>query len=392
MFGGGNIGRSFIGQLFSKAGYEVVFIDIDKNLINALNKERRYGVVVKRNSEQDKRIEVHNVRGVDGSDTDAVSSEIVDATIIATAVGKGAIPYISPVISQGIEKRMQSGGGGIDIIIAENVRNAARWYKDLLTQNLPYIEALDALIGCVETSIGKMVPIMTLEDKETDPLQVFAEEYNTLIVDKQGFRNGIPLVDGIKPVNNVHAYVDRKLFIHNLGHAAAAYLGFRQNPTLLYIYEHMEVPATKTAVQACMIQSAAALNREYPEDLSMVELEEHIEDLLYRFGNRELKDTVHRVGRDLQRKLGKDDRLIGSMLLAAKHNLPFNNILSAAAAAFDFKAPDETGTIFPGDIEFFESILPKGYEEVARKVCNLDPAIESEERVKQALLKNLTRA
>ena len=36
-FGAGNIGRSFIGQIFSKEGYEVVFIDVNEKLISELN-------------------------------------------------------------------------------------------------------------------------------------------------------------------------------------------------------------------------------------------------------------------------------------------------------------------------------------------------------------------
>jgi len=39
-FGAGNIGRSFIGQLFSRSGYEVVFVDINKELIKEVNKKR----------------------------------------------------------------------------------------------------------------------------------------------------------------------------------------------------------------------------------------------------------------------------------------------------------------------------------------------------------------
>jgi len=39
-YGAGNIGRSLVGQLFSKAGYEVVFVDVDKTVIDALNRER----------------------------------------------------------------------------------------------------------------------------------------------------------------------------------------------------------------------------------------------------------------------------------------------------------------------------------------------------------------
>ena len=36
MYGAGNIGRGFIGQLFSNAGYKVGFVDINKEVINRL--------------------------------------------------------------------------------------------------------------------------------------------------------------------------------------------------------------------------------------------------------------------------------------------------------------------------------------------------------------------
>jgi mannitol-1-phosphate 5-dehydrogenase len=36
-FGAGNIGRSFIGQIFCRAGWEVVFIDVDEKIVSLLN-------------------------------------------------------------------------------------------------------------------------------------------------------------------------------------------------------------------------------------------------------------------------------------------------------------------------------------------------------------------
>ncbi|MFW5769166.1 MAG: mannitol-1-phosphate 5-dehydrogenase, partial [Spirochaetota bacterium] len=87
-FGAGNIGRSFIGQLFSRGGYEVVFVDIDSALIEKLNLEREYRVVVKRNNRPDEILTIGGVRGVDGTDTDRVAGEIADASYISTSVGK----------------------------------------------------------------------------------------------------------------------------------------------------------------------------------------------------------------------------------------------------------------------------------------------------------------
>ena len=36
MYGAGNIGRGFIGQLFSLSGYEVVFLDINAKVIDKI--------------------------------------------------------------------------------------------------------------------------------------------------------------------------------------------------------------------------------------------------------------------------------------------------------------------------------------------------------------------
>ena len=47
IFGAGKIGRSFIGQLFSRAGFEVVFIDINKEVIKELNRRKSYDVIIK---------------------------------------------------------------------------------------------------------------------------------------------------------------------------------------------------------------------------------------------------------------------------------------------------------------------------------------------------------
>ena len=47
LFGAGKIGRSFIGQVFSRSGYEVVFIDINQQLIDHLNKSGQYKVIIK---------------------------------------------------------------------------------------------------------------------------------------------------------------------------------------------------------------------------------------------------------------------------------------------------------------------------------------------------------
>ena len=124
LFGAGNIGRSFIGQLFSRSGYEVVFVDIVEPIIEALNQRRSYNVVIKGN--KDELINVNHVRGVLASDKDKVVEEVSTADIIASCVGNNALPHIIPLITiYGGLHFIIYKNLPLDIIIALNMRDAA---------------------------------------------------------------------------------------------------------------------------------------------------------------------------------------------------------------------------------------------------------------------------
>jgi len=372
-FGAGNIGRSFIGQLFARSGVEVVFVDIDERLIDGLNREREYRVIIKQTDKPDETLVISNVRAVNGKDTQAVAKEIAEADILATSVGQRALPAVLRAISEGLKlRREQYGERALDIIIAENLHGAGEFFAQHLRELLPGDYPLDKLVGLVETSIGKMVPIMREKDLEEDPLWVFAEPYNELILDKMGFKNPIPEVEGLAPKENMKAYVDRKLFIHNLGHAATVYFGYQLKPTLTYTYEVLDVPEVYDKARRAMMQSAKALIKEYPEELTLAGLIKHVDDLLGRFRNIALGDTVYRVGRDLYRKLSKNDRLIGAMLLGQKHECEMDEIARAVVAGVHFRGRDEQGHLFEDDRRFVVEEFPQGLEHILTCVSGLN--------------------
>src|SRR5690606_1865366 len=205
IFGAGKIGRSFIGQLFGKSGYEVVFSDVDQTIVNELNKRTSYPVIIK--GETEVTILVQNVKAVRAMDSDAVIKEIAKASIMAVSVGKSALENVVPVIAKGLQLRQKlTPDRTMDIIIAENMRSAGEFIHSLLLENLPDNYALNKLVGLVETSIGKMVPIMTEDDLKDNPLKIFAEPYNTLILDKKAFKGQIPDVKGLSPKENMKAW------------------------------------------------------------------------------------------------------------------------------------------------------------------------------------------
>jgi mannitol-1-phosphate 5-dehydrogenase len=387
-FGAGSIGRSLMGQLFSRAGYEVVFVDIDSALVDSLNREREYRIVVRQAEATDEVITVRGVRALDFRDREAVLREVADASLLCTSVGKGAVPQVLPAIADGImHRRLFGNNRPVDIIIAENMRNAAPFCRKVLSEHLSPGFPVSELIGLAETSIGKMVPIMTREEREQDPLRIFAEAYNKLIVDRNGFINGPPDVEGVVAVDNIAAYVDMKLFIHNLGHAASAYLGYAYDSDLRYIHDVIAVPGIHAQVKACMEQAAIALNQEYPHDLMTDLLNASIDDLLQRFGNRALGDTLYRVGRDLYRKLDKTDRVTGALLLAAKHGVGCDAIADTFHAGCTFRATDEDGNLFRPDREFHENFADAGIIDILHEAGRLSEEVPLEGKVIRQLQK-----
>lgn len=383
-FGAGNIGRSFIGRLFAEAGYRVVFIDVDSRLVSLLNERRSYPVVVKQNDRPDQVRLIGGVSAIDGRDREAVIDVLTQADGMATSVGQRGLQAVLPLLAAALELRAANNAPPLDLIIAENLRSGAAWFRQNLGPLLPEGFDLDSRLGLVETSIGKMVPIMPQDALNEDPLQLFAEPYDTLIVDRLGFRREVPALAGLKPVNNIAAWVDRKLFLHNMSHAALAYLGYQANPELIYCWQAMEPPAVVDAVRAALLQSAAALNRAYPDDLPQEELAAHADDLLNRYRNRALGDTLHRVGRDLGRKLAREDRLIGACLLAAKHGLPFDSLVPPIRAALKFAAPDEQGRVGEADQRILQAVAERGPRAVLGEIAGLDAGQSMDQRVLEA--------
>jgi mannitol-1-phosphate 5-dehydrogenase len=391
--GAGNIGRSFIGQLFSRAGFEVVFVDVVPEVIAALNEHHRYRVEIK--DRVPETIWVEHVRGINGKDVPAAARALADCRCCGTAVGPKALPFIYSTIAAGLKLRHAEGKPPLDVIICENMREAAAAMRAGLAEHLPGDFPLDDMVGLVETSIGKMVPIMSAEDRAEDPLLVFAEAYNTLICDASGFKNPIPNVPGLDPKQNMTAYVDRKSFIHNFGHALCAYLGYLEDPTLTTTWQAVEHPVVGPAVRAGMWESGRALIKVYPQEFSEDNQGAHIEDLISRFANQALGDTLHRVGRDLQRKLSREDRVIGPLLLDLQQGVEPEYTALCAAAGMHFRAPDEQGELFPADREFLDEMVLRGMDWVLEHVCRLDGAqaldakamaliTDAEERIRQA--------
>ena len=370
LFGAGKIGRSFIAQIFSKAGYEIVFIDISQTLVDQLNQKKKYPVYIK--DTQEETLWVENVRALHSSQQEEIVEEIVQCPLIAVSAGRNGLPAIAQILSRGIWQKYQgSAFEKTDIVMAENLRDADLFMKNEMMKHLPADFPFDSSVGIQETSIGKMVPIIPEEILNQDPLAVYAEAYNTLIV-SSGFLNEAPEAEGLSLKNNIKAWVDRKQFIHNLGHSVAAYVGNYLLPQKEFIYEVLENEKVESIARSAMGEAARILQSIHPAEFSDEHLENHIDDLIRRFKNVALGDTVFRVGCDLERKLSYDDRYLSPIRHARQFNLPYSNIAFGYFCAMHFKARSDQGTSLPKDIEIVKEYEEKNVEHVLQKYSGMN--------------------
>ncbi|MBO5837350.1 MAG: mannitol dehydrogenase [Oscillospiraceae bacterium] len=317
MYGGGNIGRGFIGALLSQSGFKVTFIDVAEPVVKTLQENHRYPIRIV-STEEYEDVWVENVTAVNSNLPEAVDA-IANCDIMATAVGARILKFIVPNIVAGLRKRWAMNKGPLNIIICENLNDANKVLETMLKEQMTEEEKakFDETVGLVETSIGRMVPVQTEEMKDGEPMRVCVESYGFLPVDKAAFKGEVPEIKNMVPYEPFDFYIKRKLYIHNMGHATCAYLGNLMG--LEYIYESIAIPEVRILVQNAMQESEIALSQRY--GVPMADLQEHITDLLYRFTNKALKDTCQRVGGDPARKLSPSDRLIGSSLLALEEGI-----------------------------------------------------------------------
>lgn len=336
MYGAGNIGRGFIGQLLSLSGYEVGFVDVNEKVVNQLCEQRQYPVNILLGDESREEI-VSNVYGIDGRDPEIVAAAIAEADIMATAVGVNVLKFIASPIALGLKKRWQQGNfAPLNIIICENLIGADAYLKSLIENDMndEEKEKLSELVGFVEASIGRMVPVQTPQMQGDNPLRVCVEAYNKLPLDSNAVKGELPVIKNAVWYTPFEYYIERKLFIHNMGHAMCAYLGSLCGYE--YIWQAIENPYIHLLVSKAMTQSAIALSKRH--GVAIDEIYDHVLDLLQRFANRQLGDTVARVGNDIKRKLAKRDRLVGAYNMCKEQDLSCDYIKVGIAAA----------TLFPG--------------------------------------------
>ncbi|KMY48934.1 mannitol-1-phosphate 5-dehydrogenase [Peribacillus loiseleuriae] len=356
-FGAGNIGRGFIGALFSQSGYQVTFIDLADQIINQLNEKKKYQV--KLATDQKEAVTIENVSGLNNMrQENEVIEAIKGATYLTTAIGPNILPRIAPLIAKGLAARLKENDEKIYVIACENQISATDLLKGYILENLDE-ETQANLAGKVyffNSAVDRIVPIQNNQDS----LDVLVEPYYEWVVETS---ESIPPIEGMTIVSELAPFIERKLFTVNTGHAVIAYLGYLENKST--IDQTLADEKIIKQVQATLGETGAYLIKQY--GLNPEEHQQYINKIINRFKNAYLNDDVTRVGRSPLRKLGANDRLVRPATEAKKAGLSYTNLTKAIASAllFDNKEDEEA-------VKMQAMIKEHGVAHVLKEVSELD--------------------
>ncbi|MBM6615933.1 mannitol-1-phosphate 5-dehydrogenase [Desemzia sp. RIT804] len=359
-FGGGNIGRGFIGEILNANGFSVAFVDVNNDIIEALNQKKGYTIYLA--EEGNHTVEIDRVYGINnGTDPEAVVDLFEKTDLVTTAIGPKILPYIAPLIAQGIQKRNSNGvTKPLDIIACENMIGGSSFLKEEVAKHLNESdkEYTQKYIGFPNAAVDRIVPAQTHEDV----LSVTVEPYKEWVVESSDLKNTELKLEGVDYKEDLAPFIERKLFTVNTGHAATAYHGKYAGYHM--IDEALNDETVLENVKNVLNETGALMVQKWNFD--QTEHQQYIDKILNRFKNPFISDDISRVGRTPIRKLSFDERFIKPIREAYERQLKVDALIQTVAKALSYHDENDEESL-----ELSQLLAEKTVLEVVRQVTKL---------------------
>ena len=357
-FGAGNIGRGFIGLLLHDAGHDLIFVDVNAPLIQALQAAESYRVIEIGPGGRE-----HLVTGFTAIDSaaerDAAVAAVAAADIATTAVGPTVLRFIAPVIADALRARSVDAAPLV-VMACENALQAT----DLLRAEIETALADDpaALSRAIfaNTAVDRIVPTAD----PADGLDVRVEPFSEWAIEVGPFGDAVPSIPGAHFVDDLAPSIERKLFTVNTGHATCAYFGRAAGHE--FVHEAVADPAVRESVEAALKETSALLVARH--GFAVEVQDSYRETALSRFANAALADPVTRVGRQPLRKLSRHERFLSPATALAELGTEPVALLAAIGAALTFQVDDD-----PEAIDLSARLAAESAESIVAGVMGVEP-------------------
>lgn len=261
------------------------------------------------------------------------------------------------LIAHAIAGKMRGEGPKVLIYSSENHNDAASLLQRAILSAMPEADhaVANKVFQTVDTVIGKMSRVIRDQDEIAEAALApsfdggneafLVEAFNNILVSQvDEARTSGRAISQLVEKADLTPFEHAKIHGHNATHAGFAYVG--QVLGLKWMADVAAIPEVFSFFRdAFLEESGEALIRLHGGKDPLFTSEgyrAYVDDLLARMANPWLRDTCERIGRDVSRKLGWDDRLIGTIRLVRSQNISAKRYGFAALAAFETleKGPD----------------------------------------------------
>lgn len=377
IFGAGKIARGFIAHLLSLSDIDFVFVEKADALADLINEREQYTINVL--GAPEKNYVVKNAKALKFSQEKEITEAIAEADVVFDAVGGKNLQEIVPFYIKGIEKKAEKGGY-LNFVTCENWKEPARILKEGVEAGIApeAREYLDNYVGFTESVIMRSGIEAPKELLKKDPLIVNVQNYWHLPVDAARVKGSLPDIKYMEHLTGFAGFLERKFYTYNAANGTTSFVGALLGYKVLAEAAHDE--RILKILDGVYQETGKALSIKH--GISLEEQMAFAKTSLNKLQDYTIVDSIERNARDPQRKLGKDDRLVGSARMVLSCGIRPENLCTAIACAIYYRNPEDSSAVALEKV-----VKEEGIDAVLEKICGIEPEGELGILIKEKIKK-----
>lgn len=377
IFGAGKIARGFVGHLLYLSGIDFTFVEKADALADLINARGEYLVNVL--GAPEKNTVVKGVKVLKFCEKQQIADAIAAADCVFSAVGGKNLPEIVPYLTAGIERRAVTNPVPMNVVTCENWKKPADILRDGIDAAIAgeHRAFFRENVGITEAVIMRSAIEATPELLAKDPAAVNVQDFWRFPFDASRLKAPMPAgMIALEPICEFTGFLERKFYTYNAANGTTSFVG------ALLGYKYIADAASDERILALLDgvyrETAAALSKKH--DFPFEEQWAFTRTSLGKLQDRNIVDYVERNARDPMRKLGKDDRLVGSARLCLDYGVKPENLAVAIACAMHYEEESD-----PFAVRLQTLRETEGYDAILTKVCGVEPDGELGTLVKEKI-------
>lgn len=365
IFGAGKIARGFVGHLLYLSNIDFVFVEIADSLVDLINERGQYTVNILGDSS--KNTVVTGAKALKFSQKEQISEAIADADCVFDAVGGKNLEQIVPFLTAGIERRARTNPTPMNIVTCENWKLPADILRNGIRETIcpEYLGFFEENVGITEAVIMRSAIESTPDLLAKDPLIVNVQDFWEFPYDASRLKTPLPeAMICQKPIYEFTGFLERKFYTYNAANGTVSFVGALLGHK--YIADAAHDSRILELLDGVYRETATALSKKH--NLDFDEQWAFTRTSLRKLQDRNIVDYIERNARDPMRKLGKDDRLVGSARLCMDMGVQPDCLAVAIACAMHYSEPAD-----PFARQLQQLRQEGGYDRILKEVCSVEP-------------------